>query len=226
MGVSLLFKKRRRFSSTAFFIILLILSVSFVYYLVDRNLRPTIIAIAESRANLMVNDAVSEAVQARVAEENLQYQDLVNIHKDNNGRIVMMQANTVRINKISTDITLEVDRALKQIENEQLNISLGQAIGSHFLADHGPEIKVNILPVGSVNVLVTDNFDSSGINQTRHQIKVDLKTKVKIAIPLYNNDINVHTVVPLTESIIVGDVPETWVSIPGGLLGGIISTQQ
>ncbi|MEG6617070.1 sporulation protein YunB [Peptococcaceae bacterium 1198_IL3148] len=221
-----MFKKRRRFSSTAFFIIVLIISVSLVYYLVDKNLRPTIIAIAESRANLMVNDAVSQAVQTRVAEEKLQYQDLVNIHKDKDGRIVMMQANTVRINQISTDITLEVDRALKEIENEELNISLGQAIGSHFLANYGPQIKVDVLPVGSVAVLVTDKFDSTGINQTRHQITLDLKTKVKIAIPLYNNDIDVHTIVPLTESVIVGDVPETWVSIPNGLLSGIAPTQQ
>lgn len=216
-----MFKKRRRFSSTAFFILLLIVAVVGVYFIVDKNLRPTIITIAESRANLMVNDIVSEVVQRKVAEEKLQYQDLVNIHKDNSGKIVMMQANTVRINQMATDITLEIDKALRQVENEQLQISLGQALGSHFLAHYGPKLSIGILPVGSINVLIADNFDSSGINQTRHRITLDLKTKIKIAIPLYNNDIDVHTVVPLTESIIVGDVPETWVNVPGGLFGGI-----
>ncbi|MBO8136521.1 MAG: sporulation protein YunB [Desulfotomaculum sp.] len=215
-----MFKRRRHISSTAFFIILLIISAAAVYIYVDRNLRPSIIALAESRANLMVNDAVSEAVQRKVAEENVRYEDLINVHKDSSGKIVMMQANTVRINQLATDITLEVDRALRQIEHEDLYISLGQTVGSHFLADYGPRINVNILPVGSVNVLISDNFDSTGFNQTRHQIKLDLKTKVVVAIPFYNDDINVHTVVPLTESIIVGDVPDTLVSIPGGLLGG------
>ncbi|MBM7855105.1 sporulation protein YunB [Desulfohalotomaculum tongense] len=215
-----MFKRRRRISGTTFFIVLLIVSVGLIYWYVDKNLRPSIIAIAESRANLMVNDVVSEAVQQKVAEENVCYEDLINLHKDSSGKIVMMQANTIRINQLATDITLEVDKALRQIEHENIEISLGQTMGSHFLADFGPRINVSILPVGSVNVLVSDKFDSTGINQTRHQITLDLKTRVAIAVPFYQRDINVHTVVPLTESIIVGDVPETWVSIPGGLLGG------
>lgn len=216
-----MFKRRRHISSTAFFMVLLMVAVVLVYIIVDRNLRPTIIGIAEAQAILKVNEAVSEAVRQKVSEENVIYQDLVTVHKDNNGRIVMMQANTVRINQISTDITLEVVKSLRQIEHEEMRISLGQAVGSHFLANYGPRITVSVMPVGSVKVLVSDNFDSVGINQTRHQIKLDLNTDVKIVVPLYEKDINVHTIVPLTESIIVGDVPDTWVSIPGGILGGI-----
>lgn len=216
-----MFKKRRRISGTAFFIIILLLSVSVIYIIVDRNLRPTVITIAKSQANLLVNDAVSRAVQQKVAEENVRYQDMIEIHKDSSGRIVMMQANTVRINQLATDITIEVDKELREIEHEELKVSLGQAVGSHILANYGPRINVSILPVGSVNVLVTDKFDTSGINQTRHQISLDVKTKLAIAIPFYENTIDIHTIVPLTESVIVGEVPETWVSISDGLLGSL-----
>lgn len=215
-----MFKKRRRISGTAFFIIVLLLSVLLIYIVVDRNLRPTVIAIAKSQANLLVNDAVSRSVQQKIAEKNVRYQDMIEIHKDSAGRIVMMQANTVGINQLATDITMEVDRQLRLLEQEELKVSLGQAMGSHILANYGPRINVSILPVGSVNVLVTDKFESTGINQIRHQISLDIKTKVRIAIPFYENDIDIHTIVPLTESVIVGDVPDTWVSIPNGLLGG------
>ncbi|WP_031516075.1 sporulation protein YunB [Desulfofalx alkaliphila] len=216
-----MFKKRRHISSTAFFLFLMFVSILFIYLIVDRNLRPTILGIAEAQAKLIVSEAVSVAVQQKVAEEKVRYQDLVTVHKDANGKIVMMQANTVTINQISTDLTIEVVKALRQIELNELKISLGQALGSHFLANYGPRINVSVLPVGSVKVLVSDSFSAEGINQTRHQIKLDLNTDVKIVIPLYEKDITVHTVVPLTESIIVGDVPETWVSIPGGIIGGI-----
>ncbi len=215
-----MFKKRRRISGTAFFIIVLLLSVLLIYIVVDRNLRPTVIAIAKSQANLLVNDAVSRSVQQKIAEKNVRYQDMIEIHKDSAGRIVMMQANTMGINQLATDITMEVDRQLRLLEQEELKVSLGQAMGSHILANYGPRINVSILPVGSVNVLVTDKFESTGINQIRHQISLDIKTKVRIAIPFYENDIDIHTIVPLTESVIVGDVPDTWVSIPNGLLGG------
>jgi len=66
---------------------------------------------------------------------------------------------------------------------------------------------------------VSDSFNSVGINQVRDQIVLNIKTKVKVAIPFYDSDIVVPTVVPITESIIVGEVPKTWLGIPGGILG-------
>ncbi|MCD5407401.1 MAG: sporulation protein YunB [Desulfotomaculum sp.] len=185
----------------------------------DRNLQPTIMAMAEARAIFKINEAVSGAVKRQLAEENLHYQNLVGIHKDNNGRVVMMQANTVQINQVAADITLAVNETLEQIKDQKLNISLGQAVGSHFLANYGPDVNVSILPVGSVKVLVADEFDAVGINQVRHRLALDINTKIKVAVPFYTNNVTVHTVIPLTENIIVGEVPETWVSIPGGLFG-------
>ncbi len=77
----------------------------------------------------------------------------------------------------------------------------------------GPDIRVRMTPVGSVSVDFTDEFHAAGINQTRHKIYLLLKTQVKIVVPLGSEVINVSTRVPISESIIVGDVPQTYVNV-------------
>jgi len=39
-------------------------------------------------------------------------------------------------------------------------------------------------------VLISDSFNSVGINQVRDQIVLNIKTKVKVAIPFYDSDIS------------------------------------
>jgi sporulation protein YunB len=73
--------------------------------------------------------------------------------------------------------------------------------------------------VGTVRVKIIDNFESAGINQTRHSIYLSFDTNVRIVIPTKSGDALVATQVPLAETIIVGTVPTTYVSLPGGLIG-------
>ncbi|MGQ9531644.1 MAG: sporulation protein YunB [Desulfotomaculales bacterium] len=51
---------------------------------------------------------------------------------------------------------------------------------------------------------------------------VDFDTMIRIVVPFYRKDTHIATRVPLTESIIVGSVPQTLVQLPGGLLGGAL----
>ena len=77
----------------------------------------------------------------------------------------------------------------------------------------GPNIKVKIIPVGSVSINFSDEFKQAGINQTRHKIYMEMQTQVRIVVPLGSDIINVATKVPITETIIIGDVPDTYVNV-------------
>jgi sporulation protein YunB len=217
--VTRLFRKRRNyrafFALTMFFFLLL-----GIFLWVDRVLQPTIFKIAETRAIQMATEAINRAVQRKVFDSNLQYQDFVQVHKDNQGHIVLMQANTLKINQLAADVTLMVQSALQQLSRESLRIPLGQITGTQLLAGYGPRIPVGIVPVGSVRVRVDDRFEQAGINQTRHRIYLDFNAEVRIVVPPRSATAQVATRVPLVESIIVGQVPGTFVNISGGLLSG------
>ncbi|MDQ0287419.1 sporulation protein YunB [Desulfofundulus luciae] len=214
-----MFRRRRNYRAfvawTMFFFLLL-----GMFLWVDRILQPTIFKIAETRAIQMATEAINGAVQRKVFDSNLQYQDFVQVHKDNQGHIVLMQANTLKINQFAADVTLMVQSALQQLSRESLRIPLGQITGTQLLAGYGPRIPVGIVPVGSVRVRVDDRFEQAGINQTRHRIYLDFNAEVRIVVPPRSATAQLATRVPLVESIIVGQVPGTFVNIPGGLLSG------
>ena len=74
--------------------------------------------------------------------------------------------------------------------------------------------------MGTVRVNVVDQFEAAGINQTRHKIYLNFDTSVRIVIPSKSGEAVVAAQMPLAESIIVGSVPDTFVNIAGGILGG------
>lgn len=210
--------KRRRKKKTVFSIVFINIIIVGIIISADLALRDAFFDIAEVRAIQLATEAANKALQQEVANENLQYQDFILIHKDSDGRIVLMQANTIRVNKFAADTTLAVQKALEDLSWQSFGIPVGQVLGIPFLANLGPRIKYNILPVGAVRVNVVDTFESAGINQTRHSIYLNFDTNVRIVIPSKGGVAVVGMQVPLVDSIIVGNVPSTFVSVPGGIL--------
>ena len=91
------------------------------------------------------------------------------------------------------------------------------------LAKYGPQLKVSIEPIGTVSVNFKTSFQSAGINQTRHRIYLEAKTQVKVVIPLTTSTKEVKTEIPICETIIVGDVPQSYVNVPEEIVPNILS---
>lgn len=214
-----MYKRRRPFKSLFIWIILFLLAGT-IFLWVDHALRVTILKIAEVQVAQLATDAIYKSVQQEIWDKNLQYQDFVQVHKDNQGRVVFMQANTVKVTRMAADITLVAQKALQQLGSQTLTLPLGILTRTQLLADKGPRVTVHIKPMGTVRVNVKDKFEQAGINQTRHQIWLDFDTQVRIVIPAMSTQAGVPTQVPLAESIIVGETPGTFVSISGGLFAG------
>jgi sporulation protein YunB len=85
---------------------------------------------------------------------------------------------------------------------------LGLVTGSTIFANTGPPIKIVIVPVGAIDVDVMDEFVEAGINQTKHRIFLNIKTDLRVVVPLMSSTVSVSMQVPVTESIIIGPVPE------------------
>jgi len=218
-----LFKRRRPYKIV---IALVFSSIALILFfiLVDIKLRDVFFDIAEIKAVQLAAEAVQKSIQREAADENLQYQDLIIIHKDNQGRVALMQADALKVNRVATGITIAVQKTLEDLRWQSFSIPLGQLLGVPILANYGPRIKYSIMPVGTVRFSITDRFDSAGINQTRHTIYLNLDTNVRIVVPFKTAEAVVSTQVPLTESIIVGGIPDTFVTVPGGIFGsGAIS---
>ena len=204
------------------FIVLFIVSVligTFLY--IDITLRPTITVLAETKALEIANKSINKSV-ADVVKGQINYQDLMDVRLDSSGKITMIQANTVLMNTIASDVALDIQDELKKIKSTSYYIPIGTALGSPILAKYGPKLKVSIEPIGTVTVNFKTDFESSGINQTRHIIYIDVNTKGRVVIPLTTTTQEINVQIPICETIIVGDVPQSYVNIPEAGVESII----
>lgn len=202
--------KRRRGFGLRILVVLLIPIILFVW--ADVNLRPVILTMAEARARVMAVQAMNNAV-FEIMRDGGVYSDLMNVVLDGNGRVSMMQANTARMNELATQVALAVQRNLEAIANQGIGIPIGAALGSKILAGSGPTVSVQIVPVGAVSTEFVSEFTAAGINQTRHRIFLQMNITVQMVIPTGTKTAEVTGHVPVAESIIVGEVPESFVDV-------------
>lgn len=193
-------------------VIILVLIVLIPFGIVESNLKPTILAVAKAHAEQIAVQAIQNAINEKVAKS-VEYKDLIFIRTDNRGRVVLMQANTIKINSLAAETTLDIQKSLAKLEGKVIPIPIGQVLKSQLLAAYGPKIRVTLVPIGTVKVKVIDDFQQAGINQTRHRLFLNVTGKVKIIIPLVSEYVEVSSQVPIAETIIVGEVPQTYLNV-------------
>lgn len=181
--------------------------------LLERNLEAVILDMAHARAEAMAVEYMHEAVQ-QVMGEGVSYADMMDVKVDGQGRVTLIQANAARMNALATKTALRSQAQLEGAEAQSVAIPLGAALGIPFFSAMGPRIQVRILPVSAVTAHFSTEFESAGINQSRHKIYLSLQTTVRLVIPTGARQVNLSSQVLIAESIIVGDVPQSYVQVP------------
>lgn len=205
-------RKKRRFF--IIFTLLIFFLMLYFYIYVENNIGPKIVVMSEIKARLFATQAINDAVSEKIAKD--AFKNLVSIQTDNMGKVTMVQANTSEMNRLAVETSLSIQKELEDIKTKDLSISIGNVLGSQIFANFGPKINIKIQPAGSVNVNFTTEFSEAGINQTRLKIYLKVDTKVQIIVPFTGKEIDVSTNIPVSETIIVGDVPESYINLPQG----------
>lgn len=192
--------------------VVLLLFAGLWYYGIN-NLNSILISMAEARARQLAVETINLAV-SEVMEQEFTYSDLINIVMDEEGRVSMLQANTILMNNLASQVALTAQRNLGQLADQGVKLPFGAALGIGLFSASGPDLRVQIVPVGSVTTQFVTTFESAGINQVRHEILLETNTTMRIIVPTGAETISVSAFVPVAESIIVGQVPSSYISVP------------
>lgn len=206
------YKKRRpkvgrRFFAWLFVIILIVLSIAYYKFVVVDSILRICADYAHSYCTESVNSAVLDSLS-----ESTKYSDLVNIEKDSNGDIALMTANVHKINVISREITNSTSIKLKDKMDNGVPIPLLAFTGISILSGYGKEINLKTIYVSDVSCGFISDFKSVGVNQTLHSIYVEVVVNVNINLPLCNKKETFQTKILISESVLVGKVPETYLN--------------
>lgn len=202
----------RKKSGGMHWLILLVLLLTAAVIAMEQNLSQTMLDMAFARAYSMAVETINRAVKQAMGQ-GVTYEELIDAQMDAQGRVSMLRANTMRMNELASQTALLAERELGSAENQVVEIPLGAALGVSFLSGFGPRLEVQILPVGAVHTSFDTEFETAGINQTRHKIFLNLRATVSLIVPTGSQLVEVTSTVPIAESIIVGEVPESFVDV-------------
>lgn len=174
------------------------------------HLKPVMTSMAMARVSNMVNRIVSTAVNEAVESGEIDYGNFVIFDKDDTGHITALRSNVAEVNRMQGRIADEILLRLSEVSTSELEIPLGTLTGSALLAGRGPSLYVRMQAVGSANAVFRNQFTAAGINQTRHQIFLDVDVYMSILLPGMKTSTKVSNEIAVAETVIVGGVPDTY----------------
>ena len=125
----------------------------------------------------------------------------------------MVRADTVKLNYLAAQLMLESNKRLEELEEIGIKVPVGYITNQSVIYNLGPKVTVRMEQIGNVESHYESIFESAGINQTRHKIYLNVKMKLKVIIPLNIKEIEVTSQIPISETIIVGQIPNTTIDL-------------
>ena len=174
------------------------------------HLRPLLVNLATARCSNTVHRIVVAAVNDAVENGWMEYGKLVRFDKDSEGHVTALQNNMAEFNRLQTAVADDVLERLAQVSVSELTVPLGTLTGSPLLAGRGPKLTVKMETLGTATAAFRDKFTAAGINQTKHQILLDVDVHVSILLPGITTYTKVSNEISVAETVIVGSVPQTY----------------
>ena len=199
--------------------LLLLIAIGFVFYAIFRyQYNDEIRGLAETQVRNATSDLINDAIDEQIEKDNIQYDRIVYFEKDLNGRITALKTNMSEVNRLKTDILNLINDEILALDTSNLGIPLGSLLFPEIFSGRGPTIPVHILSIRNSDASFYNNFTQAGINQTLHQLNMIVSVDVAVLVLGKTNYFTVESQVVVAETIIVGQVPDTYLQT-GGLYG-------
>lgn len=202
--------KRKRKKKVLAMLILLLIVLLTVFIVFEIRITPVITAMAESRARNIATETVNDAVQKVLCNKDLRYENLVTLTHDEAGLITSVTVDSVKTNQLCAEIRGAVIDTLAGLGEKTVEIPIGTLTGIDILTGRGPRLTVAIALSGSATTSINNEFHTAGINQTRHQMILSVKTKIYIIMQNGNLSTEIENSIVVAETVIVGEVPEIY----------------
>ena len=195
-------------------LILLVIAVGILLLFRDRY-RDAIRELARTQVTNTTSDLINDAIDGQIEAGNIQYDRIVYFEKDLNGRITALKTNMSEVNRLKTNILNLINDEILAMDTSHLGVPLGNLFLPEFLSGKGPGIPVQILAIRNSDASFGSDFSEAGINQTMHQLSLEVLVDVSILVLGETDSFTVSSQVVVAETIIVGDVPETFLHTGG-----------
>ena len=209
---------RRRFRIPAALLpLLLVAAISAAFFVrLSQRVRPLIETIAVSKTVSLISLAISEETDGSLMAEAVAYSDFISVETDPAGKVTLLSFRTAECSRFKRLVTQRLVERLESIEPELLSVPMGNLTGITLLSALGPSVRVRVQSVGDVKTEFENSFVSAGVNQTKHSVYMRTEVTVYLLIPGEIIPVSVEERVCVAETVIVGEVPDTYLNLMDG----------
>ena len=185
----------------------------FLIWRFNAALRPQLITLAQTQIRNCLTHISNQAVTDVLAEQALAYSDMVVLQTGGDGEVRTMSVDTIKLNNFRSAVVEQVIEQIYALDNQEFGIPFGVLTGIDFISALGPKLPVRVTTAASVEGHLRNEFLDAGINQTLHRIMFDITVAAKLLLPGGSTEIEISIPVCVTEAIIVGRVPQTYLDL-------------
>lgn len=203
-------RQMKREKSFAFFLILLVIFSSLTTLYI-KVIEPILIQFTQANAYSLAMKSTEQAIRSNL--QNITYDSIISEVTDENGKIVALRTNTNELNRISNNLAIDIEENIARQNESSIKIPLGLFFNTGIFGGAGVRVKIKTVPLGDTKIECISQFDSVGINQTRHRIVLNIKTYFTIIAPVYLRNECYEKEIVLAETILNGDIPDTYYNL-------------
>lgn len=194
-------------------VLLLVFAVAFLA--LRMKYRDVVRDLAQTQVKNSTSDLTNDAIAKQIANGNIAYDRLVFFEKDLNGKITALKTNMSEVNRLKTDILNIINDEILALDASSIGIPLGSLFLPELLSGKGPAIPVHILSIRNSDASFVSHFEQAGINQTLHKLTMVVSIDVSVLALAETNSFTLESEVVVAETVIVGDVPQTFIETGG-----------
>ena len=174
-----------------------------------------ICSLAQTQVRNATSDLINDSIDAQIDLGNVHYDRIVYFEKDLEGKITALKTNMAEVNRLKTAILNLVNDEILAMDTSRLSIPLGSLVFPEAFSGRGPDIPVEIIAIRNSDGSFGSSFREAGINQTVHQITMEVMVDVSVLVMGQTEEFTVTSQVVVAETVLVGQVPNTFLSTGG-----------
>lgn len=193
--------------------LLIIFNISFwiTFKNVEKNFKPTVTSLSTSYSSTYAVSVINQSIK-EVTDNKINYSDICQINKNDEGEIISITTNTSLINSIKLKLSNKIIENLRKKNSQDLGIPIGNLTKTYIFSGRGPKIPIKVMNASSPKIVVESKFESAGINQTKHKISIITTVEIQIILPYETLTTAVSSESLICDTIIIGNVPNVYVS--------------
>ena len=172
-------------------------------------------SLARTQVMNVTSDLINDAIARQIETGEIAYDRMVYFEKDLDGRITALKTNMSLVNRLKTDTLNRINDEILALDSDHIGIPIGSLILPELLAGKGPRINVRVLSIRNSEADFESRFSEAGINQTLHQLTMVVSIDVAMLVLGKTSSFTVTSEVVVAETVIVGEVPQTFLQTGG-----------